>query len=94
MDSTNLMTDSRVVVFIRTRLSAPNARMPSAISMSERAERIAGLFVVAAIFISACVAGYEAILRIIEPEAPSDLGVLAIALVPAIATIFRIASSV
>lgn len=46
---------------------------------SERAERVAGLFVVAAIFISACVAGYEAILRIIEPEAPSDLAVLAIA---------------
>lgn len=46
---------------------------------SESAERIAGLFVVAAIFVSACVAGYEAILRIIEPEAPSDLGVLAIA---------------
>src|SRR5215213_4968658 len=46
---------------------------------SERAERIAGLFVVAAIFISACVAGYEAIRRLIEPEAPTDLGVLALA---------------
>jgi cation diffusion facilitator family transporter len=44
---------------------------------SERAERIAGMFVVAAIFISACVAGYEAILRLIEPRAPSNLGALA-----------------
>ena len=32
-----------------------------------RAERIAGLFVVLAIFVSACVAGYEAILRLISP---------------------------
>jgi Co/Zn/Cd efflux system component len=46
---------------------------------SERAERIAGLFVVATIFISACVAGYEAVRRLIEPEAPSDLGALAAA---------------
>jgi cation diffusion facilitator family transporter len=46
---------------------------------SERAERIAGLFVVAAIFISACVAGYEAVRRLIEPEAPTDLGALALA---------------
>jgi cation diffusion facilitator family transporter len=46
---------------------------------SERAERIAGLFVVAAIFISACVAGYEAIRRLIEPHAPTDLGALAAA---------------
>jgi cation diffusion facilitator family transporter len=43
---------------------------------SERAERIAGLFVVAAIFVSACVAGYEAVIRIVEPEAPSNLGAL------------------
>src|SRR5206468_3797182 len=35
---------------------------------SERAERIAGLFVVAAIFISACVAGVEAVLRLIHPN--------------------------
>ena len=46
---------------------------------SERAERIAGLFVVTAIFISACVAGYEAVLRLIDPEAPTDLGALAAA---------------
>jgi cation diffusion facilitator family transporter len=46
---------------------------------SERAERIAGLFVVAAIFISACVAGYEAVRRLIEPQAPTDLGALALA---------------
>ena len=46
---------------------------------SERAERIAGLFVVAAIFISACVAGYEAVRRLIEPQAPTELGALALA---------------
>jgi len=46
---------------------------------SERAERIAGLFVVAAIFISACVAGYEAVVRLIEPRAPDQLGALALA---------------
>ena len=46
---------------------------------SDRAERIAGLFVVTAIFISACVAGYEAVLRLIDPEAPTDLGALAAA---------------
>ena len=40
---------------------------------SERAERIAGLFVVAAIFISACVAGFEAVSRLIHPEAPTHL---------------------
>ena len=46
---------------------------------SERAERIAGLFVVAAIFTSACVAGYEAILRLIDPRPPVNLAVLAAA---------------
>src|SRR4051794_27138439 len=40
---------------------------------SERAERYAGLFVVAAIFISACVAGAEAISRLIHPQAPTHL---------------------
>src|SRR3954462_10363080 len=40
---------------------------------SERAERNAGLFVVAAIFISACVAGAEAILRLVHPNAPTHL---------------------
>ena len=38
---------------------------------SERAERIAGLFVVAAIFISACVAGVEAVSRIAHPSPPT-----------------------
>ena len=46
---------------------------------SERAERIAGLFVVAAIFISACVAGVEAILRLIHRSPPTHLWVLAVA---------------
>jgi len=40
---------------------------------SARAERIAGLFVVAAIFISACVAGVEAISRLIHPQTPTHL---------------------
>lgn len=46
---------------------------------SERAERGAGLFVVAAIFISACVAGVEAIDRLIHPNAPDHLLALAAA---------------
>ena len=46
---------------------------------SERAERAAGLFVVAAIFVSACVAGVEAIARLIHPDAPSHLWALALA---------------
>jgi cation diffusion facilitator family transporter len=46
---------------------------------SERAERTAGLFVVAAIFVSACVAGVEAIARLIHPSAPSHLWALAVA---------------
>jgi cation diffusion facilitator family transporter len=44
---------------------------------SERAERIAGLFVVAAIFVSACVAGVEAVSRLIHPETPTHLVALA-----------------
>jgi cation diffusion facilitator family transporter len=44
---------------------------------SERAERYAGLFVVAAIFISACVAGVEAVSRLIHPQTPTHLLVLA-----------------
>jgi len=43
---------------------------------SERAERYAGLFVVAAIFISACVAGVEAISRLIHPQTPTHLWAL------------------
>ena len=46
---------------------------------SERAERYAGLFVVLAIFISACVAGGEAISRLLHPQTPAHLGVLAAA---------------
>src|SRR4051794_7876846 len=44
---------------------------------SERAERYAGLFVVAAIFISACVAAVEAVSRLIHPETPTHLLALA-----------------
>ncbi len=44
---------------------------------SERAERYAGLFVVAAIFISACVAGAEAVSRLIHPQTPTHLLALA-----------------
>jgi cation diffusion facilitator family transporter len=46
---------------------------------SERAERIAGLLVVLAIFVSACVAGFEAISRLVSPETPTDLLALAAA---------------
>jgi cation diffusion facilitator family transporter len=46
---------------------------------SERAERRAGLFVVAAIFISACVAGVEAVLRLIHQNPPGHLWALAAA---------------
>ncbi|MFA9401208.1 MAG: cation diffusion facilitator family transporter, partial [Acidobacteriota bacterium] len=44
---------------------------------SERAERGAGLFVVAAIFISACVVGFESVSRLIHPEDPEHLLALA-----------------
>ena len=46
---------------------------------SERAERGAGLFVVAAIFISACVAAVEAVIRLIEQTPPTHLGAMAAA---------------
>ena len=46
---------------------------------SARAERLAGLAVVLAIFVSACVAGYEAIDRLIDPRDVEHLGALAIA---------------
>lgn len=46
---------------------------------SDRTERGAGLFVVLAIFVSACVAGYEAVSRLINPEAPTHLFALAAA---------------
>jgi divalent metal cation (Fe/Co/Zn/Cd) transporter len=46
---------------------------------SQAAERRAGLAVVAAIFLSACVAGVEAVDRLIHPSAPTHLAVLALA---------------
>jgi cation diffusion facilitator family transporter len=46
---------------------------------SERAERIAGYFVVFAIFVSAAVAAYEAALRLIDPRDVDHLGALAAA---------------
>jgi cation diffusion facilitator family transporter len=46
---------------------------------SQRAERLAGLAVVAAILVSACVAGVEAIARLVHPSTPAHLGVLAVA---------------
>jgi cation diffusion facilitator family transporter len=46
---------------------------------SHRGEKLAGLFVVAAIFVSACVAGYEGVQRLLHPEHVSNLGVLALA---------------
>ena len=46
---------------------------------SARAERLAGLAVVAAIFVSACVAAFEAVDRLIHPNAPDHLLALAAA---------------
>jgi cation diffusion facilitator family transporter len=46
---------------------------------SQVAERRAGMAVVAAIFISACVAGVEAVGRLVHPAAPTHLAVLALA---------------
>ena len=46
---------------------------------SARAERWAGLAVVIAIFVSACVAGYEAVDRLIDPRDVEHLGALAAA---------------
>jgi cation diffusion facilitator family transporter len=46
---------------------------------SWRAEKLAGLAVVATIFISACVAAYEAIRRLVDPSPPDHLAVLAAA---------------
>jgi cation diffusion facilitator family transporter len=46
---------------------------------SARAERVAGLAVVLAIFVSACVAGYEAVDRLINPQDVHHLGALAAA---------------
>ena len=46
---------------------------------SERAERGAGLFVVFAIFVSACVAGFESVSRLVNPQTPTDLIALAAA---------------
>jgi divalent metal cation (Fe/Co/Zn/Cd) transporter len=44
---------------------------------SERAERYAAL-AVGSILVSACVAGYESILRLLKPRAPEQLGALAV----------------
>ncbi len=46
---------------------------------SARGERLAGLFVVLAIFVSACVAAYEAVQRLLHPQQLSHLAVLALA---------------
>jgi cation diffusion facilitator family transporter len=46
---------------------------------SASAERLAGLAVVAAIFVSAVVAGVEAVDRLIHPHTPDALGALALA---------------
>ena len=46
---------------------------------SARAERLAGLAVVLAIFVSACVAGYEAVDRLIDPQDIDRVGALAAA---------------
>jgi cation diffusion facilitator family transporter len=46
---------------------------------SRRAERRAGAFVVLAIFASACVAGVEAVLRLVDPRGIDHLGALAVA---------------
>jgi hypothetical protein len=46
---------------------------------SQRAERLAGLVVVAAIFISACVAAFESILRLLHPSTPGHLLALVLA---------------
>ncbi len=46
---------------------------------SPRGERLAGYFVVLAIFVSACVALYQTVMRLIEPQELSYLGALAIA---------------
>ncbi len=46
---------------------------------SRRAERLAGLAVVAAIFVSACVAAYESLLRLVHPSTPGHLFVLGLA---------------
>jgi cation diffusion facilitator family transporter len=46
---------------------------------SRRAERWAGGFVVLAIFVSACVAGVESVVRLTDPRALDHLGALALA---------------
>jgi len=46
---------------------------------STRAERWAGLAVVLAIFVSACIAGYEAIARLVDPQEVDAVGALAAA---------------
>jgi cation diffusion facilitator family transporter len=56
--------------------------VPLAIAFGMRspsAERRAGLAVVVAIFVSACVAGAESLSRLVHPSAPTNLGALGLA---------------
>lgn len=46
---------------------------------SQRAERYAGYFVVFAIFLSACIAAYEAVVRLLDPQDVEHLSALAAA---------------
>ena len=46
---------------------------------SPRAERGAGVLVVVAIFVSACVAGFEAVRRLVDPQPVDHLAALAVA---------------
>jgi len=46
---------------------------------SDRGERLAGLAVILAIFVSACVAAIEAISRLVHPHTPGHLAALAVA---------------
>jgi len=46
---------------------------------SASAERLAGVAVVFAIFVSACVAGFEAVVRLVDPRDVEHLGALALA---------------
>jgi cation diffusion facilitator family transporter len=58
----------------------PLNRRQNAFALSSAlAERRAGLAVVAAIFISACIAGIEAVSRLVHPSAPTHLPALALA---------------
>jgi len=67
-------------VFVRVFVVCSFVSLSIAFALrSARAERYAGLAVVLAIFVSACVAGYEAVDRLIDPRDVEHLGALAIA---------------